>query len=790
MGRERNWRVAFARTTVISVGVSTAAMTASLAAPAQSRDGRVLPPVEVAPPAQRKPGRAATPAHQPVAARSRPARRQAARPASGIRSAASREAAPLAPVSAQGAPRTAQGGSGTSDPYAGMVNPPTTVGSKTPLAQREIPQTLGVMTQAQIQQQNIQTLDQALQYTPGVTVLQSDSDRYQFYARGFPISSLQIDGLPVVMNPNLSQTSSTGAPNLTAFDRIEVLDGPAGLYNGFGSAGGAINLVRKRAPYELAASAEARLGTFDTRGALIDIGGPLNAERTVRARFVADLQNQDLTQHTTWRRDQSFFGTVEADLTPDTLARFGASHSERTQHSVWQGSPVYMGNIVVPSRSTYFGADWNRGAYDATDVYASVEHKFDNGWLLKGAGDYTCYKSQIIQSDIYTFVNPANNLATIGSNNKQGYESNKSFDVFASGPFQLLGREHQLTLGVNYTSMNEWQRTKYGPDGDDFNSRIVNVYNIFYPYPVWLGLPTDTDANKTNTSQVGLYGNTRLRITDDLTAIVGGRVSWWKSDFIPDAVYNYDNYAPTHDTYNAKVTPYGGLVYKLNDTYSVYGSYSTIFQPQTLYDAAGKLIPPLEGIQYEAGIKGEYLDGKLNTSLALFQVTQKNRAALDPNYPLDSFYIAQGKARTRGVDVRVSGQLAEGWTLNAGYTYNDSKYLDKDSFDTQSSAFSQIAPMHIFKLWTNYRLPGPYDRWQVGAGINATSSLYYENTYGRLTQKGYFTADARVSYAFTEKVSLNLNVTNIFDKEYFAPLRRSVFWGDPRRVTLTLRGSF
>ncbi|NEI72441.1 TonB-dependent siderophore receptor [Rhizobium lusitanum] len=696
------------------------------------------------------------------------------------------DATTLAPIVVQGNRASSE----TSDPYASQPNPSTEIGSKEPLTQREIPQTLSTVTQKQIREQSAQSLNEVLEKTPGVTVLQSDSSRYQYYARGFPISNIQVDGLPISTNPNLSQTSSTGAPNLAMFDRVEVLDGPAGLYNGFGSPGGAINLVRKRAQYEFSASTELGIGSEGGRHGVFDVGGPLNPDGTVRARFVGDFSNEDLTQATTWKKDRSFYGTIEADLTPDTLLRLGASYGKRTEHTTWVGSPLYTDLTPVGNRSDYFGSDWNRDSYEATDVYASIEHKFDNDWKIKFSSDYSYLKNSITQTDIYTLVDPTTNLATIGSNRKDGSESNKSLDLYATGPYSLLGRTHQLTIGANYARMDEHQTTYYGAGGDDFNSQVIDVFNFIYAKPVWLGLPTDTDEGTTDTTQYGIYGNTRISLTDSLTAILGGRVTWWNSDFGPDAVYNYDGYTSTSDRYNGRFTPYAGLVYKLNDTYSLYGSYSTVFQPQSDRDSSNQVIAPIEGDQFEAGVKGEFFGGDLIASAAVFQITQKNRAVLDPSFPLDAFYLAQGKARTRGIDLRVSGEVADGLTVTAGYTYNNSKYLDEDSSDSIASNFSQIAPTHLFKIWGNYRLPGQFDKWEVGAGLSATSELYYERPTGKITQPGYVTIDARVAYNFNDKVSLNLNGTNIFDRQYFQPANHSVEWGEPAKVMLTLRAKY
>jgi outer-membrane receptor for ferric coprogen and ferric-rhodotorulic acid len=679
---------------------------------------------------------------------------------------------------------------GQNDAVAERVNPPTTVGSRIALTQREISQSVSVVTQDQIKQQNMQTLDQALKYTPGISVLNSDSQRFQYYSRGYPISSFQVDGAPVFNNPNMSGTASTSAPTLAMYDRVEVLRGADGLFTGFGSPGGTINLIRKRAPSEYQFIGELNGGTYNNRGGLIDVGGPLNQNGSVRGRVVGSYQDQDLTQDSTWKRDRQLYGTLEADLSSSTLLRMGASYSEMSQRNTWSGSPTYINGDRL-SRSRYTGADWNRETFYSTDVFAQLEQKLGDGWQLKASADYTHNRYGVLNANFVTRLDEDGN-GTMATTNKGAVEDNQSYDVNLSGPFTLFGRQHKVTVGASYLQMNEWQRTKYGPDGDDFFLTQANVNDIVFAKPTWLGLPTDTDVNRERTTQYGIYANGRFSLADPLTLVAGASLNWWKDTFRPDAVYNYDQYTKTEDSYNKKVVPYVALIYDLNDTYSVYTSYSKIFEPQNgARSADGELIPAITGNQYEAGIKGAYLNGRVNASLAVFQLTQKNRASEDANFPDEGFYIAQGKARSRGVEAQVSGEMTPGWTLNGGYTYTQSKYLD-DSLDFNASSFTQIAPKHMFRVWTNYRLPGDLNRWQAGLGVNATSRTWRDGNGYTLQQGGYFTADARIAYQATAHTSVALNVTNLFDRKYYASFggNGNVWWGDPRKVMLTMRVTY
>lgn len=690
----------------------------------------------------------------------------------------------LAPITVQGA------GQYPSDPYAGLVNPPTTVGSKIPLAQREIPQTVAVMTQREIKERNIQSLDEAMKATPGITVLQSDADRVQYYSRGFPINSLVIDGLPVVMNSDMSATASTNAPSLAMYDRIEVLDGPAGLYGGFGSPGGVISLVRKRAPDHFAASFDTTVGTKDNLLGTIDVGGALNADASLRGRFVASGQTRDLDQHSTWHRDQSYYGTAEADITDDTLLRLGASYSRRDSNVGWANQiPLYSDYTVAGDRSDFYGTPWNRDRYAETNTFASIEHSFDNGWKLTATGTYDYKTARVLSGEIFGMVDKTTNEATFGTTNTDYFERNQSYDLNATGKYELFGREHDLTIGANYARMHNFGTSYYGTDSL-FNFETIDISNYVFSKPIWSGLPASTSKGATEIKQTGVYGNTRFHVTDDLSAIAGGRLSWWDTAFRPDSDYNPFDYSESGDRYNAKFTPYAGLVYDIDKTYSVYGSFASIFQPQSLRDVNGALLKPMEGEQYEVGLKGSYFDGQLQTTIALFQLTQSNRAvATDAT---NQYFEAAGRARSRGIDLRLSGEIIPDWTLMAGYTYTNSKYLDEDSLDSSASAFSQIAPKHLFKIWTNYQLPGEYDQWQIGAGINASSELYGGSGAERITQKAFLTADARIAYKVNDNVSLTLNATNIFDKKYFTPLTtyQGVAFGEGRRVSVTLHSKF
>ncbi|WP_158602043.1 TonB-dependent siderophore receptor [Pararobbsia silviterrae] len=676
--------------------------------------------------------------------------------------------------------------SAASDAEIARVNPPLTIGSKSPLAQRDIPNSVTVVTQQQLQSQNATTLDDAIKAVPGVTVNQFQNDLTAYYSRGFPIRTFQLDGVPTVIP---SSGGGMSADGLIAYDRVEILRGPAGLFNGMGGDGGVIDLVRKRAPSTFEASAQVSVGTYADRREQVDIGGPLNAADTLRGRLVAMQHDEHEMQDGSWQRDQQLYGTLEADLTPTTLVRTGFSYSHISGH-VPYGWPSYDDySPVYPSRSAYLGASWDHQDIQTTNGFVSIEQQLSHGWTAKVAYNHTQYHSMLLNGIPGDYVDPATGIADLYSYSGHDNNTEDALDVFATGPFRLFGRTHHLTFGANYLHQSDqFTQAFINPDTglDYWGDVYTNLYNNAAYSDAFAG-GGGQDA-KTVTNQYGVYGNARFSVTDPVTLIVGGRVTWWHSVLDPNADAYWNQYGDTHEDnrIGPKVTPFVGLVYDLNDTYSAYTSYTSIFVPQTSeYTVNGQIIKPVTGSQYEVGLKGEYLGGRLNTGVALFQVTEQNRAMTDPANP--GYYVAQGKARSRGIELTASGEVLPGLTVSGGYTYTATQTFDQSV--SVGSSFSVTTPKHLFKLWTDYHLPGVLNKWDIGATTYVTSGTYAADGTNRLPAPGYMTIDANIGYRITKTVSASLSVTNLLNRTYILTSAGAGgnYYGDPAKVLFTLR---
>ena len=706
----------------------------------------------------------------------------------GLRRAPVGKGAVLPEVKVMASAHTVTEGSGS------YTTPAVTIG-KTPLALREIPQSVSVLTRQHMDDQNMRLLETALDQVTGIQLDTTTGavGSSNLYARGFLVNSYQYDGVP----QTFLGTAYTGF-DLAVMDRVEVIRGAAGLLQGTGNPSATINLVRKKPTRELAMSGSISAGSWDNYRGEVDVGGPLNESGTLRGRFVAVQEDSKSFVNVLESQKGVFYGVLEADLSPATTLTVGAYQQRVNAIPSIFGLPRYSdGRSLGLDRSTVLTPAWNRWSQDIEEVFASVAHKLDNQWQVNASALYSRqvqdFKRSITRGTDTNFgVIPGGTAGEIYTGVQWNSDSDRSnFDVNASGPVTLFGRKHELLFGANsITNRLNSKQTAFFP--------VVPIPDVFNFDPHSVPEPAAgpfISGSKAVTSQYGVYGSGRFSITDPLKLILGARLSSYKTH--TDTVNLLTGVtAPGREVrYDREVTPYAGLVYDLNRTYSLYASYADIFTPQTTqFTKSGALLDPIVGANYEVGVKGEFLDGDVNASLALFRINQKNRAQEDLSRPCAGVatagwcYLAAGKVRSQGLEAEVSGRLTNNWNLFAGYTYNETEYLDDNV--NEGLPFRTQTPRHLFKLWSQYRLPYDDGRWSVGGGVNAQSSYYAMSGPVRSEQDTYAIFKMSLSYQINPKTNLSLVVNNLFDKTYYSGIRGVDYgnvYGDPRNAMVTLR---
>ncbi|MEL0168560.1 MAG: TonB-dependent siderophore receptor [Pseudomonadaceae bacterium] len=655
------------------------------------------------------------------------------------------------------------------------------------LSPRETPQSVTVVTQQKIEDQDLGTVLDVVNNTVGISVNRYETSRAQFNARGFNINALMIDGVPTIWE----QPWSSGEifSSLAMYDRVEVVRGANGLMSGSGDPSASINMVRKRASSTVpTGSLSVSGGTWDTYGALGDVSFALNEAGTVRARLVGEYNDGNSWIDLHSNQNSTLYGTMDIDLTPDTTLWFGMSHQENKSNSPMWGGLAYWyhdGSKTDWSRSKTTSAKWSFWDSSYETRFVNLDHYFANDWQLNLSYSRGERESESYLFYVYTY---ASQPGSAPINTYPGMYKTRTvqedYSARMNGPFSLFGREHELAFGYIHSEQEFDADTRFATTGwggiPDFDS-----YEGNFPAPIWSDLTTYGYGDLT---QTGAYAAVRLNIADDLKVILGARDSTYKKT--SDDIYS----DPTRTDVGHELTPYAGVIYDLNDTLSVYASYTDIFQPQTERDRNGQQIVPIIGKSYEAGLKGEFYDGRLNASVAVFQIEQDNLAADDPTIDFipgttEAAYIAS-EATSKGFELEVNGELAAGWNVGAGYTQFKVKDAEGDATNTRF-------PTKLLRSFTTYQLPGEWSRLTIGGGVNWQDSIYTYATnpsgdLEKVEQDAYALVNLMARYDITDNLSAQLNANNVTDEKYFDIFNAygAMTYGAPRSLTATAKYRF
>lgn len=655
----------------------------------------------------------------------------------------------------------------------------TSAGTRFDLAPREIPQSISIISHQRIEDQNLDDIIDVLANTTGVTSTQSDSERTEFYARGFYIDAYQFDGLPTQMVQNWSYGDS--GLDLALYDRVEVVRGATGLLSGAGNPSASVNLVRKHADSaELAGSVSVNVGSWGRTRTTVDVGSALNASGSVRGRVIGSYLDTDGQMDRYNQRKTLGYAVIDADLTPDTQLSVGYDYQQkRANGATWGGFPMWYADGSPTNYPTSFNPspDWTYWDTTSKRAFATLQHAFSNGWKFRigATHDRTNADDKLFYPSYTAFDKATGTGVTPMAGFYNTERKVDGIDGYIDGPFQLFGREHQFMAGLSY---NKREFANYG----DFQMGGPGTgWNPFSSYLDWTGNiaqpnwnPLALASQGTITQKAG-YAATRLSLADPLKLILGARYTNWKSEGEND------------DREHKVTTPYAGLVYDINDTYSAYASYTEIFQPQTARDRSDRYLDPVDGKSYEVGVKGAWFDNRLNASLAVFRIEQDNVAQITSEpiigRPGEFASIAARGTVSRGFEFEVNGELAPGWNA----TFGASRYVAKD---INGADINTNLPQTALKLFTSYT-PQSLQALTVGGGANWQNRIYYPvPAYGRIEQEGYALVSAFVRYRISPEFSVQANLNNLLDKKYYSQITGYGAYGDGRNGSLTFTWAF
>jgi outer membrane receptor for ferric coprogen and ferric-rhodotorulic acid len=530
--------------------------------------------------------------------------------------------------------------------------------------------------------------------------------------------------------------------------------------------------VRKRPTDTFKANAALQYGSWDDYRLEADVSGPLNATGAVRGRLIyANEDRGSYLDH--YHVNRNVYSALLAwDVTPKLTATVGyALQDNRSRGVLWGALPLLSsdGAKIDYPRSASTSADWTYWNVKDQTAFTELDYRFDNGWELKATGTYKRFNENAKLLYAYDNPDPATGLGVKGMSGiyPSKYE-NFILDAYASGPFQLFGRTHQLVVGgqTSKSTGKEWENFS----GDTILYPAVGLWDsqqVAEPtYPGAYQASDQTDRLSR------FYAAAHFSVTDQFKVVAGFNALKLKSKG-----YSYGADTPRDEK---KVSPYVGAVYDLTPNVSLYASYTDIFNPQSERDANDRNLPAAHGEAYEAGVKSEWFDHRLYLTGAVFQSQQDDLAFAVGMNGTRTVYAGLD-TKVTGYELEATGALSDQWTVSAGWTQ-----LKVEGEDGQDREY---LPRKTFKATTTYTFP-ELRNLTVGGAVRWQSAVSMVDI-APVEQKAYGVVDLMAGLDLTDQVRATLNVKNATDKTYLTSLMwTQSYYAAPRSVSLRLAYTF
>lgn len=658
----------------------------------------------------------------------------------------------------------------------GYIAHSTSAGTKTDTPVSEVPQSISVVTEQQIEDQNPMRAVDALRYTPGITTeIYGGATRSDTYtsSRGMGLD-FYMDDLAV---PD-GQSFGGWAIDPYLIERAEFLRGPSSILYGQASPGGTLNYVIKKPTFEDVHQIRAEYGSDAWRKLGIDLGGAVAGRDDLAYRLVMTGLDAHQSQDPESNRRQSFAPSLTwkpNDATELTLsAGYYNEDSSNNANFLPAAGTVLSSPYGRIDRDLVVGnSDYEM--YKKREVWYgySLKHDFNSNWQFRQKLRYARTRAHV--KNVYggngpgTLVGaPEYYIARIAANTRPEYKRT-SLDNMLEGHVDTGPINHTILLGVNYEDAENHDPLSYGVAAalNPYDpQRLPTLENMITTYP-------DEDTTD-KMHQLGYYAQDQMKFGDHWAVTLGGRYARAKTE-------TSDNIAGTSTSQTDHAfSGRAGVVYLSDIGLNPYISYSESFTPQMGTTASGSAFEPTEGKQYEAGLKYMPNDSDIELTAAVFDLRRTNVLQTDPNN--SAFRLPMGEVRSRGIELGAKGEVLPHFVVQAAYTYQ-SVVRTKTTDDTEDKHPSAI-PRDYGSVWGKYS----FTKGAL-AGVDVAMGLRYvgesegnnDNSY---EVPDFALLDASVSYQLTPKMKLAVNATNLTDKDYISTCSNdySCFAGPGRRV--------
>ncbi|MDY7219783.1 TonB-dependent siderophore receptor [Denitrificimonas sp. JX-1] len=664
----------------------------------------------------------------------------------------------------------------------------------------DTPQTIQVIPAEVIKEQQALSLRQVLSNVSGITFNAGEGgggSGDSVNIRGFSANAnMQIDGLR-----DSTQTNRTDTFNIEA---VEVIKGPNSVFGGSGTTGGSVNQASKEPMLRDFTELGASLGTdgyhrmtLDTNQTLERLGSG-SAFRLNLMAHENDVPGRDDIDRKRW------------GIAPSVL--FGLSDTARLTLSYFHQVDDNLPDYGVPardgkklagvSRDDYFGfRNFDKEEITSDAFTIKFEHDINEALQVQNLTRYSRIDRDTIISAAHVNVAglPAGRYKPAGP---QGYGRDVESQMWINqlsliGENDFLGMQHSWVVGGE-VSRETYDREAYN-HAFDFTGIDYDLYN---PPSYYAGAAqrTSLDNTKTHLTNKAVYAFDTISLTPKWDINLGLRYDWLNGDYEKTTLATatkaekYENYRTEDKKFSGRV----GLVYKPADNGRIYVAYGTSFNPSAEFlttmasgvSGATADLSPEKNRSLELGAKWIFFNSALELDGAIYHVEKTNaREQL-----ADGSYVLAGEQRVQGVELGATGKVTDAWKVYANYTYMSSETTKSSDAKKKGQALANTPP-HSFNLWTTYDLP---QGWQVGYGSRYVSQRNVtSDTKAKLAE--YWVHNALVAYQVNDQLNVQLNMNNIFDKDYVERVRQrpgddsrssAVEFGDGRNVVLSTTYKF
>lgn len=662
----------------------------------------------------------------------------------------------------------------------GVVATSNATGTKTGTPLLETPQSVSVITRDRIDRQGANRLDETLRYSAGVrsdyggAVIAADN----IFVRG-QFANTYLDGL---RNTPFSYFGIMAAEPY-GLERVEVLKGPVSVLYGQNQPGGMINSISKRPTDYARGEVQTSFGTQNHKQVAVDVSGPLNEDGTILGRFVGLGRNADgnveytdddrilIAPSLTFKPDEGTYLTI--------LGSYQRNNALAVTNYPWAAVNGTSPFGIMPMDRFLGEPGFDMEKQEQANLGYEFYHEFNDDWSFKQNARYSNFDNNenYLARASGLLHSPVSGGDTAIARNWQlrhAYGDTVGIDNQLSGKFETGRFGHDLLVGFDYAWSQAVRNEKWGT-----GPRIENIFHPVYGSPIDFSTWNSWVNAKTTTSQFGLYVQDQIAY-DNWRLTLGLRQDWVSAKV--EDLWNGDtgtggqpkSATALQDSDWSALTGRAGLSYVFDNGIAPYASYAESFNPMVGEDRFGNAFQPEESKQYEVGVKfqPDGWDGFFTVSA--FDLRRVNVTTADPT---DITKLAQiGEVRSRGLEFEASAQLGSGFTLIGSYTYLKSdvvKDTPQGTWDTQGKELIRV-PNHMASLWLDYQVQdGPLEGLGVGGGVRYTGSSWGDalNTF---KVPSYTLVDAALTYDFGKQnpelkgLTANLNVTNLFNKEYVA----------------------